>query len=666
MRDKDSVILENLYSLILEDAESTKMQAINSIIKKELGDLVFKFKNKPENAESVQKVKDIWNPVIEKLSEIIQRYNPKDKNIVDLLELIRIYKNTIPFNVIENDYKSYSENESLRAKNVLKNSKSYEEFAEIVHSGETIKSQKTKVGTSNDPNKVYEDEDVIVFLTNTGNPITSENNCKLYGKGTNLCISGSSSQYYYNFYRWEKSLTTYFVWVKSEERYIIIDAFEKDRETGFSYNDIRKENYDYVASKEQIIRLYPYLQKAFDSNVFKVKPIEGKELEIYERLYRIKSILDLDNLKDQLLFASLKTVENSDLYKLPPENLEPILKLLVESENELPEDILEKYPKLKERYLIKRRQIAKRKILDGFEDYYFSITELSLIEKDQNLFNLFLDNVDGYQNYRKDLEKLQSLVDMDIYEDLVWKYRFSLNLPNLKTCEGYINAPNANTVNLENLEICKGYIYAPNANTVNLENLKFCKGTINAGSANIVNLPNLETCKGSINAKRANTVNLEKLKTCERDIYALSANTVNLEKLETCNGYIYAGEANTVNLPNLETCKGNIDAEEANTVNLPNLETCKGYIDVRSANTVNLENLKTCEGDIYARRANIVNLPNLKTCEGGIYAEKAKKIIIPKELEDRIQVKNKNLVIINPEIKEESLNFKKFFYTINN
>lgn len=381
----DQFTLEKLYNLILEDAISTKAQALNGFVRKEVGDQIFKYKNKPENKEIITAAKEKWSKVVDKLSEIVSNYNPKDKNLIDVLGLSNLYTPNIPFDVIEKDYRDYSKNESLITKKLLHNSKSYQDFAEVVHSQTETKETKKNIGTSNDPNRVYEDENIIVFLANTGDPLTSENNCKYYGKGSSLCISGSSSAHYYNYYRWEKGLTTYFVWLKSEKRYILVDA---DNEGGFAYNNV-KNNDDIEASKEEIIKKYPVLQKAFDNNIFVSVPIEGKEKEIYEYIYHITSILDADTIEDKVLYATIKEVSNEDLFNLTPDFLEPVLKVLVEKEKDLPYDLLDQFPTLKNRYWIKRKQNVERELeeWDNDDEIFFTVDEwvilVDLLSKEQ-------------------------------------------------------------------------------------------------------------------------------------------------------------------------------------------------------------------------------------------------------------------------------------------
>ena len=80
-----------------------------------------------------------------------------------------------------------------------------------------------------------------------------------------------------------------------------------------------------------------------------------------------------------------------------------------------------------------------------------------------------------------------------------------------------------------------------------------CNRNINFGYTKKIDIPNLVSCSGHIDAPFATTLNLPKLESCS-DINAYSATTLNLPKLVSCNGNIYAYSATTVNLPKLERC----------------------------------------------------------------------------------------------------------------
>ena len=615
---------KSFYNLLTEDADSTKAEIFNNIIRKELGFQVFKNKNKPENSDSINQLRDKWNPIISSLENIVKNNNPKDKNLSDLKELVRLYDPNISINVIVDDYKNYVRNQSLTNKKILQSSSSYIEFAEKVHSEMKGDESKIKAGSSDDPNKVYEDDEVIVFLANTGDPVSSENNCKIYGKGSQLCISGSSSSHYYNYYRWENALTTYFIWLKSENRYILVDAYDDNGVVKYSYNNV-KNNTDIKSTKDKIISIYPSLLEAFNQNVFVPVPIEGREKEIYERLYDVESILELQNIDDMILFASIKDVRNKDLYKLSEKELEAVLKILSEKENDLPHDLLEKFPNIKNRYWKKRetniiRELEEWNDLDDEED--FTNDEYYIISKNKHLQELLMEKSPEYREIVSILYDLQQQKNLSYIN---WKYKYPLSLPNLEK-SGNIHAPSATSISLPNLKESEN-INASNATSISLPNLEK-SGYIDASSAislSILNLkeseaidarivtsfalPNLEK-SGSIAASSATSISLPNLKKSGY-IHASIATSLSLPNLKE-SGYIYASSATSISLPNLKE-SGNINASNATSLYLPNLKE-SGDIDASNATSISLPNLEKSR-DIYAYDATSISLPNLKESE---------------------------------------------------
>jgi len=593
---------KSFYNLLTEDANSTKAEIFNNIIQKELGFQVFKNKNKPENIDSINQLRDKWNPIISSLENIVKNNNPKDKNLSDLKELVRLYDPNIPTNVIDDDYTNYIKYQSLTNNKILQSSSSYIDFSEKVHSEMKGDESKIKAGSSDDPNKVYEDDKVIVVLANTGDPVSSENNCKNYGKGSDLCISGSSSFYYYNFYRWEKSLTTYFVWLKSENRYILVDAYDDNGVTKYSYNNV-KDNTDIKSTKNKIISTYPSLSEAFNQNVFVPVPIEGREKQIYEKIYFKNSILELQNIDDMILFASIKNVINDDLYKLSEKELKAVLKTLSEKENDLPHDLLEKFPIIKNRYWKKReinviRKLEERSDLDDEEK--FTLDEYYIISENKDLKELFIQKSAKYREIFSLLYNLQKHKNLS---DIYWNYKYPLSLPNLKE-SGNISAPIATSLSLSNLEK-SGDIDASNATSLSLPNLKE-SGDIDASNATSLSLPNLKE-SGVISATYTTSLSLSNLEK-SGDIYAVYATSLSLPNLKE-SGVIYASSATSLSLPNLEKSR-DISAPNATSLSLPNLEK-SGGIDVAYATSLSLPNLEK-SGDISASNATSLSLPNLK------------------------------------------------------
>ena len=622
---------KSFYNILTEDANSTKAEIFNNIIRKELGFQIFKNKNKQENADAINELRNKWNPIISSLEEIVKKYNPKDKNLSDLKDLIRLYEPNMSISIIDDDYKNYVKNQSLTNKKILQSSSSYIDFAEKVHSEMKGDESKIKVGSSEDPNKVYEDDEVIVFLANTGDPVSSENNCKIYGKGTSLCISGSSSSHYYNYYRWENELTTYFVWLKSENRYILVDAYNDNGVIKYSYNNV-KNNSDIKSTKDKIISIYPSLSEAFNRNVFIPVPIEGKEKEIYEKLYNVKSILELKNIEDMILFASIKDVDSVDLYKLSKEEQEAVLKVLAEKENDLPHDLLEKFPTIKNRYW-KKREINVLRELEEWNDEEdeedFTNDEYYIISKNKDLKDLLILKIPKYREIFSILYNLQQQKNLS---SIYWQYKYPLSLPNLKE-SGDINAYNATSVSLPNLEK---------------------SGNVSASNATSVSLPNLEK-SGDISTYYTTSLSLPNLKESGNILtnYVTSLSLPNLEK----SGNIYADNVSIISLPNLKE-SGDVNARNASIISLPNLKE-SGDVNAPSTTSLSLPNLKESV-DIYADNVTSISLPNLEK-SGNIYADNVKNLTISSYAKSYINKLPFNTKIVKNEIKEK-YSFKDFFY----
>ncbi len=65
----DSWNISNIYreSILLEDAQSNKAGVVNSYVRSKVGHQIFKFKNKPENKELIDKHKNEIQPVIDNI-----------------------------------------------------------------------------------------------------------------------------------------------------------------------------------------------------------------------------------------------------------------------------------------------------------------------------------------------------------------------------------------------------------------------------------------------------------------------------------------------------------------------------------------------------------------------------------------------------------------------
>lgn len=324
MKNKDIIMLEELYELIVEDAQTTLNQAMNMLIQNKVGYEVFKYKNKPENKDKISKAKNELLPTLEKFANIIKEINPNDKNLSDIIPLVTFYiKNTNFSNTaierLRDFYQQYMQYPSLVNQRMIAKVNSLTEFTAKIHEEESKKNKmeySATLGKGDDPNKVYEDDQVIVFrATDPEDAEKSIENCKKYGKGSNLCISSGSDSnimHHYLDYRLNHKLTTYFVWVKSEEGYLLVDAQDNGK-FGWNDNPMGGYNTDHTDETEQeMIDMFPYLKGAFNADAFESLDIGHGEykhkIEEFE-----KELQDIeDSYKDKLKHCSVHFDVNHD------------------------------------------------------------------------------------------------------------------------------------------------------------------------------------------------------------------------------------------------------------------------------------------------------------------------------------------------------------------
>jgi hypothetical protein len=358
MRDNDTILLESLYtSLVLEDAQSQINQAAN-ILKKanfektkaDKGGKIppeefesFKVENQKRAEEIVGRLKAIIDSA-EKPAD-----NPNFGAGYEFLPSLAKIFIAMGGNLegIQTDYHDYSRistPEGIKARrNKIINTLSPSDFSSTVHTikAEETNLKKSEVGEeeikktsegdfSNDPNNVYEDENVIVLKGTVENLHESIKNCRKYGQGNKygLCISGDSAYYHYMNYRFNDGLTTYFVYFKNpnknaKEGFIIVDyvnreiADENNRipNVAYQYNTITTNSDRGVKSEEEIIQKFPELQKPFSEGVFKDIPLIGDELEIKEKVYKSDSIFDKNIISNPRLIQAFIIINDGKIKK---------------------------------------------------------------------------------------------------------------------------------------------------------------------------------------------------------------------------------------------------------------------------------------------------------------------------------------------------------------
>lgn len=630
MRDNDTILLENLYSglYLFESVEDQQRQAENLLVSSKVGREVWKRKNQPENLEAIQKARQEIKPIYQRLLKIIEPYQQDQfgKNMAHLPELTKFYLQKPDLDLIEKEYKTYMSIGSIKNKNLIKKELDFIKWAEAIHSADALERLKkedevkkepeenTGVDTKSDDNTVYEDENVIVYLANdVTDPKKSVLNCKKYGKGSSLCISVSNARTYYHQYRWEDKLTTYFVWLKKDNRYMLVDAKEDGK---FSYNNI-KDNTDRNATPQEIIKKYPVLSKPFAQNVFKSIPIEGAEKEFYEKYYEATSIFDMETLEDKINYASFNEISDSDWDDLignigkwmsPSENeIKLILQTYIESaEEDIPEVALQRFPTLGKRYWAKKRNEIDREFdewNDEEDELEFTPHELKLFLSDKELIAKGIDKVSELK------------VDHAAFER-------QYNLLKEKTKNGVCNQEVTFThkyfpLDLSFLKVAKRDLYFSHLiSPVDLRNLREARN-LQGGKVPSVDLRSLKKAKDIIFSYVEGSVDLGNLKTCT-NLTMIRADEINLDSLEYAN-VIYIQDVKNVNLPKLKGILGktdyntgriSLDLQYAEYVNIPNIEEIEEMSAV-NAKAINLNKLRIARDlDLNSRYLKKIDLSN--------------------------------------------------------
>jgi hypothetical protein len=391
---KDVLILEDLYNQILlnEDAASSKAQALNMLIRKEVGDDIFKYKNKPENKEIINKASINNQPIVDDYSNFVSEKNPNDKNLSDMLKLVQFYiEDPNAKEIIKQEYEDYLKLPSIRQNPFLRTAKTFRGWADRIHSEKTDTEEQTNqkefknISINDDPNKVYDDDKVIVFLANnTKNPKQSVVNCIHYGKKSGLCISSSNARYYYHLYRKRDELTTYFVFLKTRGHFMLVDVVPNEADS-YQYNamfkkdesgNLKATNNDIPASKSEILNLYPELEGALNSGKIKEVPLSEEEKRFYDKFYE-QSIRRFSELNDLKIYIQLNGINYDDWEHIKDnENLDVLLNIAISDlDDDIPDDILSKFPQIKNRYWKQLEKNLIKEITEWSDQDSFDLTE---------------------------------------------------------------------------------------------------------------------------------------------------------------------------------------------------------------------------------------------------------------------------------------------------
>jgi hypothetical protein len=340
MFDKDFKFIQEAYGLILEaDASSNINQALKML---RMNKIKTYRQAHPEESKIPEDIKIESEKELEDLKKIVDDVRKPEhlKQINDLKfginynhlpQLANYFLQRATIEELKKAYKNYSENHELKAKKFIQNTPDWHNFSAPlnIHDGEVEKysdDEEEEIQTTGSANsaEVYSDNNIIVYCINDpGSILKSIDRSVQYGQGAKygLCISSSNAGYYYADYRWNKKMSTYFVYFKQPNEnapagFILIDAIEGLQE--LSFNSIKKINYttdegvliddnnkDVIVSETELFGLYPEIEIAFEKDVFKSVPIVGKEKETYKKVDNAKSVMDLNSYLDFIVYIAI-------------------------------------------------------------------------------------------------------------------------------------------------------------------------------------------------------------------------------------------------------------------------------------------------------------------------------------------------------------------------
>ena len=495
MKNKDQILLENLYNLISEG-------------KKETIDYLQKNGADQDTVTLFTKLDATGKPLFPTDQAIIM-FNWIKDNPVKLSDLETDY----------NNFKKYFPNKNL------KDFKDYLNFSETVHAkvGEKEFENRNKdVGIidvhGDDKENVIADNEEVLILKGD-----DEHKCVRYGKGYSFCISRPYGGNMYGNYRLSKESTFYFIYFKkvpkeNPKHIMVLDRTKDGWEWTFGENQTKVIE----GGWDELIAQYPILAKY--EKKFVNKPLNDEEKEYQEKL---SDFSQNPTIKD---FQKFSYKEKADVLKFGmeiPEDLFDSLDKFLRNEYvsvgpNIEENIFNKLNDIeKQRYIKVRKTILNQEEPNTPLDVEIVKNDSELYEKhikpEEEYYNQFIKR---YGNLEHDAE------DKILYFNL--KY-FPLNLPQLQT-SGDINAFQVITINLPQLQT-SGKIYASNAKKINLPQLQTSR-TIYASKAREINLPQLQT-SDNISAYSVTELNLPQLQRCNV-IDARSVIELNLPKLQSC------------------------------------------------------------------------------------------------------------------------------------
>jgi hypothetical protein len=465
---------DRLYTLLFEDANSQEKQALNILNRAKISN--------PEEQ-------------LEKLKSITARYqganNPlfrSAKNQAHLPKLAKFFAaGNVNLNQIKYYYDKYMEMPKLNVKPIDRFT-DFHAFEQEIDSNFISKEVDTNSNKDISSDAIYSDDNIEVYLGDT------KQKCIKYGQGTKygLCISRNDSSNMFHHYRWENEMTTYFVYFKDKSinppsNFIIIDAIEQSPNT-FSYNIITP-NSDREISKDELVQKFPQIETALNNNIFKQKPIEGQELEYYNKYYD-KDIIDFTSLDDQINFVEMGgEIDPSAWIHLSENTINQLLPRYIEIGHDVPLYLLNEYPKFKNRYNQKLKQRVEMNISDktDYADYTddeirYAIENVSIIRdhfkkeasiEEKQIRNKLRNNIFRGNVYIESWYILPNLSDVIINGDFTCGHNKLISLEGApKSVVGNFTCGHSHLTNLEGLpKSIGGFICAYNDHLINLEGM---------------------------------------------------------------------------------------------------------------------------------------------------------------------------------------------------
>ncbi len=394
--------------IVTEDYESTIKQIKNII------------QNNNLEPESINNILDVYNTVS------VDQGRERAKKDSDLVALTYMYmvNNT---DTVKREYASYLNSETsvnkkllskyivelqneIRGNGLTKPDKKTEKLeliksktVELIENIHRYQKKEEFTGTRSDESqdKVYEDENLVIFLAD------SKQKCIYYGRNSNLCISTKSGNYYWK-YRMGKmrdddlGMSTYFVYWKNrdgsldENRRILIDALGSEDQSAYEYswNPI-SPNQDSDISKNELEVKFPELIKPFSENVFKFLPYGEKEKRFQYIEESVKFIALLDNYSDFEMYLQTENPLALDDWNYIKKNvndkeLRSLLLLSAELLKLIPKDLQNKY------FTEKEINRYENKIAENSNDSYDYAAQ---VLKGENVPDIILQGIVKYAYY---------------------------------------------------------------------------------------------------------------------------------------------------------------------------------------------------------------------------------------------------------------------------